>query len=99
TALAVGDTATAAARLGEVQAMLAVLGLDATQPAWQQRRDDHGRLTAVVDGLVRALLDQRAAARSRRDYATADSLRDSLQALGVTVTDTPQGPRWALREN
>jgi cysteinyl-tRNA synthetase len=38
-----------------------------------------------------ALLEQRAAAREARDYATSDRLRDELAALGVEVRDTPAG--------
>jgi cysteinyl-tRNA synthetase len=49
-----------------------------------------------VDGLIGALLDQRQAARERRDYAAADAIRDELHRLGVTVEDTPSGPRWTL---
>ena len=33
---------------------------------------------SVVDGLVAALLKQREAARARRDFATADAIRDAL---------------------
>ena len=53
-------------------------------------------LSEVVDGLVKALLEQRQAARERKDYAAADEIRDRLKALGVVVEDTPQGPRWSL---
>jgi cysteinyl-tRNA synthetase len=37
------------------------------------------------------LLEQRAAARAARDYATSDRLRDELAAMGVEVRDTPTG--------
>jgi cysteinyl-tRNA synthetase len=37
------------------------------------------------------LLEQRAAARAERDFATSDRLRDALAALGVEVRDTPDG--------
>jgi cysteinyl-tRNA synthetase len=40
---------------------------------------------------VRRLAEERAAARSRRDFATADSLRDRLRDAGYAVTDTPAG--------
>ncbi len=50
----------------------------------------------MVDGLVKALLEQRQAARERKDYAASDEIRDRLKALGVVVEDTPQGPRWTL---
>jgi cysteinyl-tRNA synthetase len=42
------------------------------------------------------LLEQRERARSERDYATSDRLRDELAALGVRVTDTRDGQRWEV---
>ena len=36
------------------------------------------------------------AARARKDFAAADAIRDQLTALGVSVEDTPHGPRWEL---
>jgi cysteinyl-tRNA synthetase len=47
--------------------------------------------------LVDALLERRAAARSARDFATADALRDRLAAAGVEVRDGPSGAVWSLR--
>ena len=94
-ALDAGDQDQVAARLGEVNAMLSILGLDAAGEAWQRRGDDQ-RLAAVVDGLITELLKQRAAARERKDFASADAIRDSLAELGVEVSDTPQGPRWKV---
>jgi cysteinyl-tRNA synthetase len=41
---------------------------------------------------VRDLLDQRLAARERRDFATADAIRDQLRQAGWLVRDTPDGP-------
>ena len=92
----VGDLDALRARLGEIRGILDVLGLDRADPAWRVESADH-RLDGVVDGLVGELLEQRAAARTRRDFATADAVRDSLARLGVEVADTPQGPRWSLR--
>jgi cysteinyl-tRNA synthetase len=94
TALAAGDDEGAAAALGSVRAMLGVLGLDPLDPHWTARRDD--RLTDVTDALVALALEQRQAARARKDFAAADAIRDQLGALGVQVEDTPQGPRWEL---
>lgn len=42
------------------------------------------------------LLDQRAAARAAKDWAGSDALRDALAALGVVVTDTPDGQGWTV---
>ena len=39
-----------------------------------------------------ALLAQRQAARERRDFATADAIRDQLRRAGWLVRDTPDGP-------
>jgi cysteinyl-tRNA synthetase len=95
TALAVGDEKAVAGALGSVRAMLGVLGLDPLDPHWAAAGGDD-RLTEVADGLVALALEQRQAARARKDYAAADAIRDQLAALGVQVEDTPQGPRWEL---
>jgi cysteinyl-tRNA synthetase len=41
-----------------------------------------------------ALLDARIEARTRRDWARSDELRDTLAAAGIVVEDTPDGQRW-----
>ena len=94
TALADGNDAAVAGTLGSVRAMLGVLGLDPLDPRWAGGSDD--RLTQATDGLVSLALEQRQAARARKDFAAADAIRDQLTALGVSVEDTPQGPRWEL---
>ena len=95
TALADGDDAAVAGILGSVRAMLGVLGLDPLDPAWASTGGDE-RLGQVTDGLVALALEQRQAARARKDFPAADAIRDQLTALGVAVEDTPQGPRWEL---
>ncbi|MCD0486424.1 cysteine--tRNA ligase [Streptacidiphilus sp. ASG 303] len=94
-ALTADDKDSAVARLAEVRAMLGVLGLDPLDPMWAGtgRGDD---LHGVVDSLVRLVLDQRQAARARKDYATADAIRDQLAQAGLAVEDTPSGPRWTV---
>jgi cysteinyl-tRNA synthetase len=95
TALADGDDAAVSRTLGSVRAMLGVLGLDPLDPRWSAGGSDE-RLTQVTDGLVSLALEQRQAARARKDFAAADAIRDQLTTLGVSVEDTPQGPRWEL---
>jgi cysteinyl-tRNA synthetase len=94
TALAEGDHAGAAKQAESVLAMLAVLGLDPFAPPFAAAGG--GDLSAVVDALVSVALEQRQAARARKDYAAADAIRDQLQEAGVVVEDTPSGPRWEL---
>jgi cysteinyl-tRNA synthetase len=95
-ALSTGNTENAGNCLAQVRAMLAVLGLDPLAPSWRTS-DSGGRLHSVVDALVALALQQRETARARGDYASADSIRDSLEDTGVAVEDTPEGPRWELK--
>ena len=93
-ALATADKPQVAQRLTEVSAMLRVLGLD-------EAMDDatSGDERAVIDALVSLALEQRAAARERKDYAAADAIRNQLADAGVVVEDTPAGARWQLRRD
>ena len=43
---------------------------------------------------VESLLEQRTAARSSKDWARADEIRDEIDALGVDVMDNPTGSTW-----
>jgi cysteinyl-tRNA synthetase len=45
--------------------------------------------------LIKLALEQREAARVRKDFAAADQIRDQIAALGITVEDTSNGPRWS----
>jgi cysteinyl-tRNA synthetase len=94
-ALAAGDKDAVSTAVAEVRAMLGVLGLDPLGPEWADARSDEG-LRRAVDRLVAVALEQREAARARRDYAAADMIREQLRAAGVLVEDTPHGPRWTL---
>ena len=99
-ALAASDKAGARASLVRLRAMLDVLGLDPLAPHWSSSAggpEAGDRLRDVVGSLVKLTLQQRDAARTRRDYATADAIRDGLEEIGVLVEDTPEGPRWELK--
>jgi cyanophycinase-like exopeptidase len=50
----------------------------------------------LLDPYVSALLDVRHRARTARDFATSDRIRDQLARAGVEVRDTPDGPAWQL---
>ena len=102
-ALAASDKTGVRASLVQARAMLDVLGLDPLAPQWAGPAaglpgpGSGDRLRDVVGSLVRLTLQQRNAARARRDYATADAIRDGLDEMGIQVEDTPEGPRWELK--
>jgi hypothetical protein len=52
---------------------------------------------APVPAEVIALVEEREAARARRDWAVADALRERIAAMGWEVKDTPEGPHLEPR--
>jgi cysteinyl-tRNA synthetase len=102
-ALASSDKAGVRASLIKLRPMLSVLGLDPLSPHWTgagvsgQGAGSRDQALQVINSLVKLTLDQRDAARARRDYATADAIRAGLEEIGVIVEDTPSGPNWELK--
>jgi cysteinyl-tRNA synthetase len=78
--LSTGDAERAAGLIGRLDSVLAVTA----QPV------------AELDPSLTSLLEARAAARTARDWAESDRLRDELADLGVAVEDTRDGQRWKL---
>jgi cysteinyl-tRNA synthetase len=58
---------------------------------------DVGKAPSTLPAGAQSLLDERAEARGRKDFAASDRLRDELAARGVAVTDGPGGQTWAVR--
>ncbi|GAA2425914.1 cysteine--tRNA ligase [Actinomadura vinacea] len=96
-ALASGDEAAVLERLAEVRTMTGALGLDPLSEQWSRAGEDD--LRPVVGALVGVALEQRQAARARKDYAAADAIREGLAEAGILVEDTPNGPRWELKRD
>jgi cysteinyl-tRNA synthetase len=49
---------------------------------------------AELERWVNEQLQARAAARARRDFASADAIRDALAAKGIAIADSGSGTRW-----
>jgi cysteinyl-tRNA synthetase len=60
-----------------------VLGL-----LYERRQDDE------PDGIVEEMIARRAEARSQKNWAESDRIRDELKAMGIVLEDTPQGVKW-----
>jgi len=73
------------------------LGLAALDPADLETRRAAGRLTDQERHDIEQLVAERTQARKEHDWPRADQIREELDARGVQVTDTPQGPAWQLR--
>lgn len=71
--------------------VLGVFKEDAGQLVMHQQ---HGADDALVDQLLQLVVEIRQQARQNKDWATADTIRDRLKEMGVTLEDTPQGVRW-----
>ena len=97
-ALTAGEGERVRDHLLAVTKMLDVLGLNPDAPEWAHATTDE-QLEPVVDALVAALLEQRAAARAAKDWTSADAIRDTLTGVGLEITDTPTGPTWSLGGN
>ncbi len=50
-----------------------------------------------LDREIEDLIQQRQQARKRKDFATADAIRDRLSQQGIILEDTPEGVRWKKR--
>ena len=89
TALDAGDSATAAARANDVAAMLGVLGLD-------HAGDSNDAATTALGVLIDRLIAERNRAREDKDWATADRIRDDIDAAGITLEDGADTTRWSI---
>lgn len=68
-----------------------VLAAQAERERRRQGAPAAAEMTAPAE--VLRLVQERQAARQRKDWAAADRLRSELAALGWKVLDTPQGPK------
>ena len=86
----------------DLRSQLDVLGLDPLAEPWRAGvlegagSSQGGAAMETLDRLIQDDLDERARARSAKDWSRADALRDKLTRAGVVVEDSPSGARWHL---
>lgn len=71
--------------------LAAILGLFIKPPATAGGGDEE-----LVAGLMELMIELRAQARSNKDFATADKIRDGLQGLNLTIEDRKEGTLWRM---
>lgn len=98
TALSAGDRGAAEEIAASIRAMTAVLGVDPQSETWARTNQTSDAALQALDRLVRAELEQRQEARARKEWATADAVRDRLAAAGIVVKDSAEGSEWSLAE-
>jgi cysteinyl-tRNA synthetase len=58
--------------------------------------EQSGDNTTLLDGLISMILEVRQQAKSQKDWATSDRIRDDLQKLGVAIKDGKDGATWTI---
>lgn len=77
----------------ELKGLGAYLGLlERSAHAFLQRREPNE--TNEEDNAIEALIHARTLARTAKDWAESDRIRDQLIARGILVEDTPHGTSW-----
>ena len=67
-----------------------VLALDLT-------REIEDEITPELTHEAIELIEQRAQARTSKNWSESDRLRDELAAMGIEVTDGPEGQSWSIK--
>jgi len=75
--------------LRELTGLLGVLGCSPER--------NTGGDNELAGRLLDLLVDLRTESRKKKDFATADRIRDSLDELGVTIEDRKEGTVWRLQ--
>ena len=102
-AIEAGDTEAVRREQQLVRSMLDVIGLDPASEQWRSGLGSAGTAGGArsgehdaLDTLVQAVIEERAQARTEKDWARADALRDRLAHAGIEVADGRDGATWKL---
>lgn len=89
------DLPAAAALAARLKSLAALLGVLQLEPDEFLRGDVGGRVDVQA---IEALIEARLLARSNKDWAGSDQIRDQLAALGVVLEDSKGVTSWRLAE-
>ena len=58
-------------------------------------KEETGSDDSALDGVMQLVIDIRRQARTKKDWATADQIRDQLNDLHIQLKDGPEGTTWS----
>ena len=88
------DLAAVAAALTAVLAMTETLGIN---PETFIATTSTSANDVALDAIIRALIEERNAARAAKDFARSDAIRDQLKAAGIELEDAADGTHWSVK--
>jgi cysteinyl-tRNA synthetase len=78
----------------DLKASCTFLGFDLSDVSHRKIYErQHGQ---VDENRVRCLVDERALARTKKDWKESDRIRDELAAMGVVLKDSKEGTTWEI---
>ncbi|MGD8933113.1 MAG: cysteine--tRNA ligase [Chromatiales bacterium] len=88
------DQLAAAAMAAELKGLGEILGILQDEPEHYLRGGDKEIEDGLSDAAIEGLIQQRIQARTAKDWAEADRIRDELQTAGIILEDGPTGTNW-----
>ena len=82
---------TAKSFLDQVNQLLGIVRLESQVTPTAKSESEMDTLDEL---LINTKLAERHDAKSRKDFAVADSIRTELEAMGIEIQDTPSGTTW-----
>jgi cysteinyl-tRNA synthetase len=83
--------------LTAIDNMFTKLGGDVLGIIKERYTEQGGANAEILYKLAKVLIEQRDAARQKKDFATADALRKQLEEAGVVLEDAPGGTVWRFK--
>ena len=60
--------------------------------------EQSGQKDEIIDGLMDTIIDIRAEARAKKDFAISDQIRDKLLKINIQIKDGKEGATWEMKE-
>jgi cysteinyl-tRNA synthetase len=80
-------------------AMGGILGILTNDPSdyFKQKQKEGMKHIAISEEEILSRIEERRAAREKKDWRKADQIREELFNQGIILEDTPQGTIWEVK--